>query len=153
MIRVATPIRLALLAGFIGFGCEKPITYTYFDVSVTIDRQTIDPDLLATVSSCAVSVEGSSEAAADLPCVRGFVKYDLGHFDYSTSARKGSLKFVVILKHNQELVGRGESVELGIVPNVTVPATVLVKAYETTDGGTAPAATADVGTGDAGSGN
>ncbi len=109
--------------------CETPVTYSYFDVAVSVDRTTVDEDTLAVISSCAVEVTVNGEHAdsADLPCVRGTVRYDLGHFDYSTSAKKGSLVFVVTAKHNQTEVARGTSKTLGIVPNVTVPTSIVVK--------------------------
>jgi hypothetical protein len=123
-------ISCALLA-FVGLalGCEELVTYSYYDVTVRLDPVSIDDDMLLKINSCAVVVEGLRQDTTDLVCVRGSIKHDLGHFNYSTSTKSGTVRFIVSLK---DLRGReiahGESVELGIVPNVTTPATILVTA-------------------------
>jgi hypothetical protein len=144
------PRALVLALGLSALACEKPVTYSYFKVTVTLDPITIDEDFIQRINSCGVVVEGPREVMADLTCTKGTVKRNLGVFDYSTAAKKGAVRFVVILKDvGQNVIARGESVELGIVPNVSTPATVLVKAVSMAgadagaDGGGADTAPSD----------
>ncbi len=131
-------VPLALLtAAALSLGCESPVTYSYFDVGVTLDPITIDEDFLAKIHSCAVVVAGARDDGSDLVCQAGRITHNLGHFSYSTSAKQGSLRFIVKLYGlmTGDLIAQGESADVSIVPNVISDVSVVVKAVSKTDAG------------------
>jgi hypothetical protein len=116
-----------------GTGCDRDVTYSYFDVGVTLDRTSADPiddELLAVVEGCAAVAEnGDRRETADLHCVRGSIPTDLGTFQYTTKQTTGTVTFSVTLKsYWGAIVARGESPPIGIVPGNKVMTSLVVKA-------------------------
>lgn len=120
-------IRRAVLAGLVALGlsgCDdgSSVTYSYFLVPVTIDRQSVDEDLLALVAHCGAEAHvGTRRDGVDLRCVRGRIPYELGKFEYTTTQTSGAVRFVVeLFGINHNPLARGESMPAGIVPGKTV---------------------------------
>jgi hypothetical protein len=117
-----------LVAG--GTGCEKSATYSYFNVHVTLDRTSIDDELLDLIDACAAFADTPlREDTSRLPCVRHRVPNDLGVFQYTTSLIKGEIKFRVIMNgYWGPTLAQGELEPLGIAPGTTTERTLVVNA-------------------------
>jgi hypothetical protein len=148
------PGRAALLLGLggslalAGIGCEKSVTYSYYDIHVVLDRQSIDDDLLDIIQGCAVLVETPlRQDSADLRCVRHRVPNDLGVFQYTSNLSSGSLLFTVIMTDfDNKLVAQGDLGPIGVAPgSAPTDETLVVKALAVV-----PPPAADAGAGDLG---
>jgi hypothetical protein len=155
MNRLAPAVLLtgALLVG----GCDKTATFSYFNIHVTLDRTSIDDELLDLINGCAAVAETPARRdTTDLRCVRHRVPNDLGVFQYTTTLTSGSIKFsVVMASYDGTAIAQGQiDPPLGIAPGMTVEGTLVVKAIPgaprmpptgtDTDGGTDAAADAAV---------
>ena len=59
-----------VLAG--GAGCEKSVTYTYFNIHVMLDRTSIDDELVDLISACAAFADTPlRQDSGNLRCVHG----------------------------------------------------------------------------------
>jgi hypothetical protein len=133
MIRPGAAPMLALAGSLAmaGMGCEKSVTYSYYDIHVVLDRQSIDDELLAVIQGCAVVVKTPlREDIADLRCVRFRVPNDLGVFQYTSNLPNGSLMFTVIMtSFDGTPVAQGELGPIGIAPgSAPTEDTLVVKA-------------------------
>jgi hypothetical protein len=122
--------RLGLVALWLGLAsCDKTVAYSYFNVNVTLDRTTIDDELLDLVSACGVLVtfDDGTTHTGDLHCVRHSLGTNLGTFQYTTSRTSGSLKFKVTMDSywGAELA-HGESATVGIAPSSTTSVDLVV---------------------------
>ena len=112
-------------------GCDRKVAYSYFNVTVTLDRTTIDDELLDLVSACGATAtldDGRAETR-DLRCVRHNVGADLGVFQYTTSRTSGSVKFTVVLtSYWGARLATGESESVGIAPSSTTSVMMIVHA-------------------------
>jgi hypothetical protein len=123
--------RLAFVALWLGLaGCDKTVAYSYFNVNVTLDRTTIDDELLDLVSACGVVVtlDDGTTRTGDLHCVRHSLGTNLGTFQYTTSRTSGSLQFrVTMLSYWGAELANGESATVGIAPSSTTSVDMVVK--------------------------
>jgi hypothetical protein len=128
--------KLKTAAGFLGLlglaalsfvsACGSEVQYSYFTVKVDIDPLSVDDDLRRTIDSCAIFVTGDDTGQQTLPCVFTKVPYNLGVVDFSTKTTRGTLQFAVELKDlNREVVARGTSPSVAIVPNTTTQTAIL----------------------------
>lgn len=146
MMRSMMTLRLPLFLVVAFSGCEKPVTYSYFLGTVKLDKATVDQDLLDQINSCAVIVSGADDDQSPLTCQRHKVKYDLGKFDFATTARSGSLRFTVIGKDfvDQKIIVQGTTDFLPIITSTTQTIEIVMTAVNTPDGG-APGGATDSG--------
>ena len=129
MKRALTLAALALVLG----SCDKKVDYSYFNVNVTVDRTSLDDELLDLVSACGASatLDDGRVDLGDLRCVRHAVVNgnSLGTFQYTTTRTSGSVTFKVTLDSywGAEL-GTGQSKTVGIAPNSTTSVDLVVSA-------------------------
>jgi hypothetical protein len=92
-------------------GCANDVTYTYVDVHVTIDEQSIPATQLFHVTSCEFHVEGADMSSpANIRCPENMVSYDVGTFQWTSEATSGTLNFIVqIFDPNLVVIGEGTS--------------------------------------------
>lgn len=122
-------VLLGLVMGVAGCG-GSDVTFSYFLVKVTIDRRSVDDELLGLIRVCSAEAQTArGKDGRDLCREPASLPYDLGKFEYSTTLTSGAVKFAVVLygRYNNALA-RGESVEVGIVPGMTKETEVLVEA-------------------------
>lgn len=100
-------LTVAMAIGLIG--CSKDAGYTYVDVHVTIDPETVPSTRLSLVTDCEVLVMGDADALPfNLPCRENKVPYDMGTFQWTTQVKTGTLQFVVrILDASMTVIGEG----------------------------------------------
>lgn len=149
-----TPLALACAALVAFASCAEETRYAYFEVNVQIDAQTVDDDLRRTIASCALIVEGDDEDAVSLPCTLDAVPYSLGVAEFSTNRERGQLIFTALMRNlDNQIVARGSSPPVAIVPETRTPTTVVAVGMPAApDGGTGTDAASpppsDAGTGD-----
>gem|GEM_PF-3149994 len=115
---------LAALSFFSACGSE--VRYAYFTIKVDIDQVSVNDDLRRTIASCAVFVTGDDTGYQTLPCTLTKVPYNLGVVDFSTRSSRGTLQFAVeLLDLNRQMVARGTTPPVAIVPNTTARTAVL----------------------------
>jgi hypothetical protein len=123
--------RLALVALWLGLaGCDKKVDYSYLNVNVTLDRTTIDDELLDLVSACGAvaAFDDGYTQTGDLHCVRHNLSTNLGTFQFTTSRTSGSVKFkVTMLSYWGAELANGESAPVGIAPSSTTTVDLVVK--------------------------
>ncbi len=119
-----------LAAGALGLGgCGEDVTYSYYRVAVTFDKETIPLELMNLINACGVVVSGNRSDTGDLPCPRGSTRYELGTFEYSGAISSGAVNFTVLANDiNLVPLARGESGNLQAMPNGTTTGSILVKA-------------------------
>jgi hypothetical protein len=142
----------ALAALAVG-ACTNDVTYSYFEVGVSIDRASVDDDTRKQITYCAFLVKGPSPAQTNLPCARGEVGYDLGKVGWSTKLTTGQVYFVVeMLDFNHVVLARGQSAIATVAPNQVTAASVVAYAVTPTpaDGGASDAGAKDAAASDAG---
>jgi sirohydrochlorin ferrochelatase len=142
-------------------GCEEDVTYSYFAVTATIDRASVNQDLIDRAYGCAVTVttpRGTDAADLDATCQRGRIGTNLGRIEYSSTVTSGSVTIKVQLKGlNDCVLAEGSSQPLTVMPNklaegqVTLTAVTLEPRCRPDDG-TTPGNTdaATTGTADGG---
>jgi hypothetical protein len=113
-----------------GAGCEKSVTYSYFNILVAVDRTSVDNELLDLINACAAFAETPArQDSAPLPCPRNMIPNELGVFQYTTSLTRGEIKFSAIMNGYWGVtVAQGELEPLGIAPGMTIERTLVVKA-------------------------
>jgi hypothetical protein len=122
----ALPLSGALL---LSAGCSEDPSYSYFRVDVTLDHAaTTYPPYFDRIIACGANVEGSDIDFAPLSCRPGGPDgTQLGTFEWSTTATKGTVRFVVTVKDLAgHEIGRGTSSDVNIVSNGTANASVTV---------------------------
>ena len=110
-------------------GCGDDTSYSYFSVKVTLDESASKyPPYFDHVYSCGANVVGADVDFGSLACKPGGSNgLDLGTFEWSTSAKSGTVQFVVTVKDRAgNEIGRGMSSDVGIVPNGTATTSVVV---------------------------
>jgi hypothetical protein len=121
----------SLIACLAAGGCEEDVTYSYFAVDVSIDRRTVDPDLLGAIRSCGVLVEHVGSERQDvhsLPCSR-VDRWELGKFEYSLAGTSGQVRFRVTASNlDRKVLAEGVVGPVGVVPNKLVEAAVTLVA-------------------------
>jgi hypothetical protein len=117
---------LVLLSLLLLPACSEPVTYSYFVIQTKLDPS-VDFELLNRIQACAVLAQTPvREDSGDLRCRRHFVTSELGSFEYTTSLTSGAVKFVLIANDfNGQLLARGETAPLDIVPGKTVMAQLV----------------------------
>ncbi len=124
------PVRglIALFLTLVTAGCSKSATYTYIDVYVSIDRQTVTANQLYKVTTCELQVLGAeSSATINLRCPENRVKYDIGTFQWTSGVPTGTLQFqVTIFDANLVPVGKGTSPSIAVSPGKHLATSVLV---------------------------
>lgn len=126
---------LAALSFFSACGSE--VKYSYFTIKVDIDPVSVNDDLRRTIASCAIFVTGDDTGYQTIPCTLTKVPYNLGIVDFSTASSRGTLQFAVeLVDLNRQVVAKGTSPSVAIVPNTTTQTAVLaVSVKPTVDGG------------------
>jgi hypothetical protein len=111
-------------------GCDKTATYTYFNIHMVLDRQTVDDELLDLIAACAASADiQDRHDDADLRCLRHRVPNDLGIFQYTTTQTKGEVTFKVIMNSYWGVtLAQGTLDPLGIAPGMTIDQTLTIHA-------------------------
>jgi hypothetical protein len=124
-------------------GCSKNATYTYVDVHVSIDQQTISDTQLDSVFSCEFQVIGAEVSGSmNLPCRSNQVPRDVGTFQWTSNASTGDLQFRVrVFDGNLVVLGEGTSEAVAVAHGKHLQTSVLVTGVA---GGTEP----DGGSGD-----
>ena len=119
-----------VLAAAGGAGCDKSVTYSYFNIKVTLDRTSIDDELVDLIDACAAFAQTPErQDTAPLPCVRHRIPNELGVFQYTTSLTKGEITFSAIMNgYWGPTLAQGELEPLGIAPGMTIERTMVVKA-------------------------
>jgi hypothetical protein len=132
------PVRgLIVLVGLlVSATCSKAGTYTYVDVYVSIDRQTVPVGQLFQVISCEFQVLGADVSdAINLRCPEKQVPYDVGTFQWTSGAASGSLQFRVrTFDGNHLVLGEGTSETVPVSPGKHLETSVLIVAALTTTG-------------------
>lgn len=151
--------RVAIAAAALALvGCTEDVTYSYFEVDVSVDAS-IDDDTLKQVEYCGFKVKDTAGAVVgqtNLRCGRNSVPRQLGRVGWSTRRTTGQVVFSVEMQDfNHMALGRGDSAAVAVVPNKVTPAAVVVKAVAPvqTDGGVPDGGRKDAGTGDAATGD
>lgn len=130
-MRLPHRVRVSVAAlAFTLAGCSGDVTYTYFNVAVTLDQEMVmDEELMELIAGCAALAETPERTdSATLRCVRGGLMMDLGTFQYTTTLTSGSIKFTVVMSGiNNNPLARGESAPVGIAPGKTISASLVVK--------------------------
>lgn len=127
-------LALALVAGCGGSSTR----YAYFKVQVSMDPTTVDDDRRREIIGCGVRVTGAVTDSFNLPhpCTKGSVPYELGKFEYATTADKGELTFTISMTNiGRKTVATGSSDPVTILPDMTVDTVVVVKGMPDVDGG------------------
>jgi hypothetical protein len=126
----AVALAFLVLASAGATGCDKSITYSYFNVRVTLDRTTIDDELVDLIDACAAFADTPlRQDQASLPCPRHRIPNDLGVFQYTTSLTRGEIKFSAIMNgYWGDTLAQGELEPLGIAPGMTTERTLVIKA-------------------------
>jgi hypothetical protein len=120
---------LALAVGLLlAAGCDKTATFSYFNVHVTLDRSTIDDELLDLIQTCAVTADGPvRQDISSLRCTRHRIPNDLGVFQYTTKETKGSVTFKVIMtSYFDSPLAEGSVGPIGIAPGSSTDAMLVV---------------------------
>jgi hypothetical protein len=127
---------VAMAAVLLDAGCSKTVTYTYVDVHVTVDPQTITPGQLATVVTCEFQVLGADATDGfTLKCPENDVRYDVGTFNWTSNAASGNLQFRVrLFAVNRVIVGEGTSEPISISRGKRLATEVLVLGVPPTTG-------------------
>jgi hypothetical protein len=119
-----------VLAAAGGAGCDKSVTYSYFNIKVTLDRTSIDDELVDLIDACAAFAQTPlRQDTAPLPCVRHRIPNELGVVPYTTSLTKGEITFSAIMNgYWGATLAQGELEPLGIAPGMTIERTMVMKA-------------------------
>ncbi len=126
---------MTLAISLTGTTCSSDPSYTYVDVHVTT---TLDPTQLYLITSCEVQVLGADSGNTfGLPCIEKKVSADVGTFQWSSTAKSGTLQFLVrLLDGNHVIMGESTSDPVKVSPGNHLQTSVVVT-------GVAPPASAD----------
>lgn len=111
----------ALLAGLGLSACSDGTQYSYFAVQVSIDPASVNEEMLRSIDTCTLTVEGDDQDFQGLSCGLNKVKLEVGTAEFSTNKERGQLRFLVVMRDiNRKDVARGESAPVAIVPNTAI---------------------------------
>ena len=142
-----------------GVGCSSKSTYTYVNIDVTIDRDTIPGGRLFLVTTAEMEVRGAEtvglfQLGRNLP--ENNFMHDLGTVHWTSRAPSGTLEFVVkLFDGNHVVIGEGTSPPVQIMPGKVLRSSLVVVGLEDpadpdagADGSATPqdASTPDTGT-------
>jgi hypothetical protein len=124
---------LLALAALGATACGGEVTYSYFRVAVKVDEASVSFDCLRRFFACAANVSGADHDSGDVKC-QNPASHDLGAFEFSSTARSGAVTFAVsAYDTNRKELARGESMPVGVVPNMVTRAEVVLKAVDCKD--------------------